>query len=107
MFWLRLRLEKHSTIYMIKNAVVGLLLSLMITVPICGFVGGMIICTDCEGILDFILMGCIHAVLSTISFGRLYVGNTGNMESISLWPYIVPMAILFYVAWTLMTLRKR
>lgn len=81
--------------------------SFLLSAPLCGFVGGMIICEGCEGdISNRLLMGGIHAFLSTIGFGRLYVGNTGDMTSISLLPCMIPVSLVIFGGLMFVQFRK-
>ena len=65
-------------------------------VPLAGFGCGVAICSDCgSNPFDYLLIGLVHAVLSTIGLGRCY---SSAASSINLWPYIVVIAITLWLA---------
>jgi hypothetical protein len=72
-----------------------LCVSVLLAIPVVGFVGGMILCKDCgSNPFAYLFMGAIHAILTTFAFGHLW---TTHDERTNAWPYIVPTGILIYL----------
>ena len=68
----------------------------ILAIPLAGFGCGVLICSDCDGsAANYIFIGLIHSVLTTIGLGRCYVADS---TSINLWPHILGLALTLWLA---------
>ena len=73
-----------------------LIISLVLTLPVLGFVSGLIMCTDCGGnIFGRVFVGLIYTVLTTLSFGQPLL-DEGGANFINLRWYIIPVFVILY-----------
>ncbi len=64
-----------------------------------GFIAGILHCSDCDGIIDRIFLGCIWSVISVLGFGRVPIDGVG-VGYASTWIYGIPVSAVLFVAWT-------
>ncbi|HKU38359.1 MAG TPA: hypothetical protein VJR89_09435 [Polyangiales bacterium] len=91
------------------SLVASAVLSLMLAVPLGGFVYGFQHCLDCgDSIGDRLFMGCITAVLTILGGGYPSWQNHPNHPRANAWPYIwVVAGLLFCVAIGLVRIATR
>ena len=70
--------------------------SLVLTLPVLGFISGLLMCTDCGWNIIFrIFIGIIYMFLTTISLGQPVL-DEGSVNSIDLRIYIIPVFVILY-----------
>ena len=69
------------------------------TLPVLGFVYGVIACSDCNSLLSNTFgrafIGLVHAVLIVLGGGRVLT-NEGGTDSVNLLPYVIPTFFVFF-----------
>lgn len=70
-----------------------LVVSFIAAFPVGGFIFGFLTCEDCGwNVLGRAFIGCVMAVLTTVTFGHPPKNEGGVGEPYNAWPYV-------YVAW--------
>ena len=75
------------------NLVKTAIITGMVSYPLGGFIAGLVLCTNCNGIIGNTfgraLVGLIIMILSSITFGFPPKNEGGVGEPFNIWPYIL------------------
>ena len=69
----------------------------LVALPLVGFIGGIICCEDCSTFGHYLLMGLIHAVITTLAFGHMWMAHD-RLESV--WHLVIPVSLGFWCLYT-------
>ena len=83
----------------IENIVIRFLLSVILSLPISGFIFGFIFAEDCSwwNILGRAFIGCVMALLTTITLGYPPKNEGGVGEPFEVLPYTIITGIIIFL----------
>lgn len=81
----------------LSNLIIAVIVGLIASLVVTGFVYGFFACSDCGwgfgGMLGRVWIGIVHAFLTVITFGKPWT-NEGGTSTVNLQPYVLVVFIL-------------